>query len=242
MEVHYGERGIIGLINISSCVNLEPELYAMAPDGVAILTGRASLPKTTPEELQKLAEKAKDVAGELASAKPDIIVFACTGGSFIKGRGYDEEVSAMLSEAAGGIPVLTTATALLKALETLKVNKISFGSPYIQSVNERAKNYFTANGYDVRKIKGLGLDTDYDIGLQSMETICDLARTVNTPDAEAVILSCTNLKTAPILDQLEAELQKPVISANQATLWCALRMIGIQDQIPQLGQLMKLTM
>lgn len=240
MEVHYGERGVIGLINISSCVNLEPELYAMAPDGVAILTGRISLPKTTPEELEKLAQKAENVAKELAAAKPDLIVFACTSGSFVNGKGYDQIVSTRISKAAGGIPVLTTTTAILKALECLNARTISFGSPYIESVNERAQKYFTDNGYDVRAIQGLGLDTDYAIGLQTEETICNLAREVNRETSDVVILSCTNLKTAPILEKLEKELNKPVISANQATLWCALRMIGIQDKIDDLGTLMRM--
>ena len=242
MEVHYGERGIIGLINISSCVNLEPELYAMAPDGIAILTGRVSLPKTNPEELRKLAGKAKDMAGELATAKPDLIVFACTSGSFINGKGYDREVSEMLGREAGGIPVLTPAFALLRALETLNVRKISFGSPYVEEVNESAKRFFTDNGYKVEKIEGLGLETDYEIGLLDTESICNLARSVNVPESEVIILSCTNLKTAPIIEKLEKELGKPVISANQATLWCALRMMKIKDKIQGLGKLMRMDM
>lgn len=238
MEVLYGEKGVMGVINISSCVNLEPEFYAMAPNGVAILTARVSLPKTTPEELAKLAKNACDAAHELSTAKPDLIVFACTSGSFINGLGYDAEVSAMLSEAAGGVPVITTAEAVVKALQALNVKKFALGTPYIDEVNARAKNYFTANGFDVVGMKGLGLDTDYAIGLQTEDTICRLAYDVDSDEADAVVLSCTNLKTAPIIEKLEKELNKNVISANQATLWYALRSMGIKDKLPGLGKLM----
>lgn len=240
MNVLYGEKGVIGIINISSCVNLEPEFYAMAPSGVAMLTARVSLPQTTPEELAKLAQNACDAAYELSTAKPDLIVFACTSGSFINGKGYDAEVAAMLSKVAGGVPVITTAEAVVKALKALEIGRFSLGTPYIDSVNARAKEYFTANGFDVVKMAGLGLDTDYAIGLQTTDSICQLADDVNTDMAEAVVLSCTNLKTAPIIDHLENRLQKPVISANQATLWLALRSIGINDALPELGKLMQI--
>lgn len=240
MKVLYGEKGIIGVINISSCVNLEPEFYAMAPKGTAILTARVRLPKTTPEELAKLAKNACNAACELSTAKPDLIVFACTSGSFINGKGYDAEVAAMLSKAAGGIPVITTAEAVVKALNALGIKRFSLGTPYIEQVNAKAQAYFTANGFDVVKMQGLGLDTDYSIGLQTTDTVCKLAREVNSDEADAVVLSCTNLKTAPIIEQLEQELQKPIISANQATLWLALRSIGINDSLPELGKLMRI--
>lgn len=240
MNVLYGEKGVIGIINISSCVNLEPEFYAMAPNGVAMLTARVSLPQTTPEELEKLAENACGAAYELSTAKPDLIVFACTSGSFINGLGYDAKVAAILSEAAGGIPVITTAEAVVKALKALEIKKFALGTPYIDSVNNKAQSYFSANGFDVVKMAGLGLATDYAIGLQTTDRIYGLACEVNCNEAEAVVLSCTNLKTAPIIEKLEKELQKPVISANQATLWLALRSIGITDKLPELGRLMKI--
>src|SRR5690606_20903732 len=44
--------------------------------------------------------------------------------------------------------------------------------------------------------------------------------------ADALFLSCTNLPTYDVLPQLEAELRTPVISANQVTMWAALRRLG----------------
>ncbi len=239
MIVEYGKRGIIGCIDISSCVNLEPELYAMAPSGVAILTTRISLPETTPEELKKLPEKACEAAAKLAEAKPDLILFACTSGSFINGKGYDQMISRKLQTAAGGIPILTTATAILDALQAVSAKKIAFGSPYIDSVNQRAKTYFEENGYQVVAMNGLGLHTDYEIGLETEDSVRKLVFDVNREAADTIVISCTNLKTAPILDELEIMLGKPVISANQAMLWQALRRIGIEDKIADLGSLMR---
>jgi maleate isomerase len=240
MKVSYGTRGIIGVINISSTVNLEPEFTAMAPEGVAVLTARVPLPRTTPEELMKLSINAKDAAKQLASAKPDIIVFACTSGSFINGAGYDKEVTSLLEEVSGGIPVITTSTALLAALGTLNIKRFSLATPYIEAVNVPAKRYFEDNGFAVVKQYGLGLDTDYAIGMQNEEQVAKLAHFVDCPEAQGVVLSCTNLKSISILERLEKELKKSVISANQATMWYALRKIGIDDEIKNAGQLMLL--
>jgi maleate isomerase len=44
--------------------------------------------------------------------------------------------------------------------------------------------------------------------------------------ADALFISCTNLPTYDVIPQLEAELRIPVISANQVTMWAALRRLG----------------
>ncbi len=238
MQINYGARAKIGVIDISSCANLEPELYALAPPGVAILTTRVPLPQTTPKELEVLGQTAEQAARELASAQPDCIVFACTSGSFINGAGYDLQIAAQLQAAAKGIPVVTTATALRLALSALDIKRFSLATPYLPIVTQRAVDYFNANGYQVVNRQCLGLDTDYAIGLQTLEQVERLACNVDCPQAEAVVISCTNLKTLPLLQPLEAKLGKPVISANQATLWHALRSIGIGDQRQDVGSLL----
>jgi Arylmalonate decarboxylase len=84
---------------------------------------------------------------------------------------------------------------------------------------------------------GLGLDTDLKIGRVSLEDVYHLARQADRPDAEAIFISCTGLRTIGILDRLEHDLGKPVVSANQASFWDCLRLAGVPDRIAGYGQL-----
>jgi maleate isomerase len=71
---------------------------------------------------------------------------------------------------------------------------------------------------------GLGLRSE--IWTVPYETTSDLVRDTDTPDAEAVFVSCTNLPTYDVIAKLEAELDKPVLTANQVTIWSALVLAG----------------
>jgi maleate isomerase len=53
-----------------------------------------------------------------------------------------------------------------------------------------------------------------------------MARRAVRGAADALFISCTNLPTYDVIPQLEAELRIPVISANQVTMWAALRQLG----------------
>jgi len=72
----------------------------------------------------------------------------------------------------------------------------------------------------------------------SKETLYHLAKEVDHPESEAVFISCTNLHTIEIIEKLENDLQKPVITSNQATMWNMLRMAGVNDKIEGYGQLL----
>ena len=66
----------------------------------------------------------------------------------------------------------------------------------------------------------------------------DLARRVGAEDSDAIFLSCTNLPALPILTELEAELGRPVITSNAATIWKLLAMIGVRADQDRLGLLL----
>jgi maleate cis-trans isomerase len=73
----------------------------------------------------------------------------------------------------------------------------------------------------------------------SLDEVKDLARAVNRPDADAVFLSCTNLKALPVLDSLEKEFGKYVFSSNIATFWDVMRMLKIKEPVQGRGKLLE---
>ena len=240
----FGYRARVGLIYIASSVTMEPECYAMAPDGVSIHTARIPLGKVTIEALSGLANEGVDRMLEatrlLAMAPLHSIVFACTSGSFVGGKGYDEQIMAQMREVAPGIPVTTTTTASVKALRAIGARRIVIAAPYTRAVTDRAVAYFGQHGFEVLDSSCLDIDEDHDFGWTPPERVYDQVRRLSRCDADAVFISCTNLRTIAILDALERDLGKPVISATQASFWDGVRLAGVQDGLPQYGRLWSL--
>ena len=59
-------------------------------------------------------------------------------------------------------------------------------------------------------------------------------------DADAIFISCTNFRTIDVLQELEQDLGKPALSANQATVWDLLRLSGINPVNKKYGTLFQL--
>ena len=110
----YGSRGRIGLVSLATDLTVQPEIARIVPDGVAVYAAPIILPRgeVTPESLAELTQgdSLEQAAAALAWAEVEVIVFACTSGSFIHGLGWDRELIARI-ETASGTPATTTSTA-----------------------------------------------------------------------------------------------------------------------------------
>lgn len=88
-------------------------------------------------------------------------------------------------------------------------------------------------------MEGLGLVDNLEVGRLPIETARVVAKRIDRPDADVVLLVCTNWKSMTVVVALEDELGKPVVSTTQATLWAALRLIGVTDPVLGYGHLLK---
>jgi len=243
----FGYRARLGLVYIASSIVMEPECYAMAPPGVSIHTAR--IPLDGKVDVDHVGGLAGDDAGAgplldatrlLATAPLHSIVFACTSGSFIGGRGYDERIMARMAAVARGIPVTTTATALVAALRTLDARRVALATPYTETVTARALAFLEGHDIGIASTGCLALEDDWAIGFTEPDTVRSLACSVDRRDADAVVIACTNLRTAGVIEELEGALGKPVISANQASFWHGLRLAGFHEPVPQYGRLLRM--
>ncbi len=237
----YGWRARIGILVVASDVTCESELYRIVPEGVSIHTSRMTFPgAVTPEALEKLASYAEKATDLLIPACVDTIAFCCTSGSFIKGAGYDKEIIAKLEGKFPNVTVTTTSTAVSAAFKKLNIKKVAVATPYLDSVNEALKNYLEAEGISVLNIEGLGIRDDQETNNLPLESAYRLSKKVNVPEADAIFISCTSFRTIEIIEKLETDLGKPVISSNQATIWHALRQSKVQESIKGYGKLLTL--
>ena len=121
--------GRIGLLAPSSNTTVETEFFKVLPEGVTLHTARLPITQVTPESIGKMADSLDVEAKMLASADVDVIILGATAPSFLKGLGYDREVSKRITDVTGK-PATTTSTALLEAFKTLGISRIALGSAY----------------------------------------------------------------------------------------------------------------
>lgn len=239
-EGPYGSRCRLGLLLPSLNVVCEPEMNRMAPEGVSVHATRMRLEGAmSPESYARMAEDAAAGASLLRTARVDVIAYACTSGAILEDSGRLTETI----EREGGVPAVTTARAVVEALRALGLRRIAVGTPYVAFVNEAERLFLEKAGFEVTRMRGLEMgktpESRVAIGRLKREAVHDLARQVDSPEAEGVFLSCLNMAALDLLDRLEGELGKPVLSSTVATFWAALRRTGVEVSIPGFGSFLR---
>lgn len=234
----YGSRARIGLLVPAINTTMEMDFHRFIPEGVSVHVARVISEgiEGTIDSLASMVKNVGEAVKEVAKARVDVICFGCTSASFFGGYKSDEELMRTMAE-IGGIPAFTTSTAVLEALNALNIIRISVATPYTREINEKLRLFLTENGFQVTRIEGLLLKDVWEHACVSPDVIYGLAREVNVADAEGVFISCTQLQAVDIIEELERDIQKPVITAIQTSIWMALRKVAIFDSIPGLGKL-----
>jgi maleate isomerase len=176
-------------------------------------------------------------ASFLAQAPLDVIIFGGTSATFLNGIGWDRRIIERMAAVTNGIPATTTSTASLDALRAVSARRISIATPYIDPVTERARRFFTENGFEVLTSKGLNLATDHEIGAVPLEQVYEFAKSTCEPRSDALFLSCTNWRTIGAIAALERDLAIPVVTAIQASFWKCLRLARVQEGGAGFGRL-----
>ncbi|WP_148881944.1 maleate cis-trans isomerase family protein [Thermococcus aciditolerans] len=232
----YGWRGRLGLIVPSSNTTMEMELHSALPEGVSLHTARVPLKNVTEEELVKMNAMAVESARLLRDAGVELILYGCTSGSFIGGKDYEKEIEANVEEEVN-VPVVSTSTAVVEALRILDAQAVLVITPYTDEINAREREFLEANEFEVLDIRGLGIEDNTQIGKLEPHEAYRLAKASFMDEADAIFISCTNLRTFEIIEVLEEDLGVPVVTSNQASLWLALRQMDVMERIPGLGKL-----
>jgi maleate isomerase len=263
-EVPYGYRAKVGLVVVGPNLNPTPEIRRMLPDYVQMRETRIHMDHAAAnvEECFKLSALLGDAAGLVAEGlcspvlgNRSAIAFACTSGSLVGGPGWDKkEVAAMENATANnastryidgrlvpskGFPVTTTATAVEEAMHFMGFKKIVITGPYIDELNECFRVFYTSSGFEVLKINGLGIEDLHEIGASHPSRAYKAAMDVFDPKADGIFIGCTNFRCSDVIEQLEQDTGKPVVTANQATAWHLMKLLGIGEPIEGYGELLR---
>jgi maleate isomerase len=210
---------------------LDREIWRWVPDDVSLLVTRTAFhPMSSSVEMAELIstdETLHSSTANLLAAEPAVVVYLCASGSFVRGVVGEQAMREQML-AAGAPRAVTTSSALLEALEHLNLSRIAVATPYVPSLTARLHMFLDEAGVEVLSGRELGLGER--IWRVTGPTVHDLAVASDHPDAEAVFISCTNLATYDVIAPLEATLGKPVLTANQVSMWAAMRAAGAYIQ------------
>jgi maleate isomerase len=228
----------IGSLVPSSNATQEQELQAALPKGTSLHTSRLRLTQVEAESTIRIVEELEDGSRRLADADVDVLLLGLTAPSSRKGLGYDRELKKRMEDASGK-PATTAATATVEALNVLGVKRLALCAPWSDEVNVFTASFLEASGFEVPTRKALGVIQNLEIGALAPQTAYDLGRAVDSDKVDAVMLACGNWHSMEVVDRLEKDIGKPVITTNQVSLWGALRILGHVASLPGYGRLLR---
>lgn len=215
----------IGLLELSTEVLMAREILAFLPATAGVYAGRMEF------------NDAADIAGltavsEVIPASTNLlpaaewlhaIVYGCTSGTIVLG---EERVRNLIGEARPDVPVVTPIGSVLKALSALNVGRLAVVTPYVDEVNALVARTLTGAGIEIVSARTLDQLTGAQMYLTAPEVFFEAALAADTPEADALFISCTGIAVSPILKSLEDRIGKPVISSNQAIAWECCQLAG----------------
>ncbi|MFC8667457.1 MULTISPECIES: maleate cis-trans isomerase family protein [Streptomyces] len=190
------------------------------------------------DALLEMGSAARLAAGieDLRLSGAEAVVWACTSGSFVYGwEGAHDQVRTLATTA--GLPASSTSFAFAHAVRELGVKRVAIAATYPDDVAVLFGNFLRDAGLDVLGVRSSGIITAAEVGTWGEAEVLALARAGDHPEAEVVLLPDTALHTASHIPALEKELGKPVLTANQVTVWEALRLTDRRVNAPELGTL-----
>lgn len=161
----------------------------------------------------------------LRKHSPDAVVWACTSGSFVYGWDGARQQVEQLAEVAG-VPASSTSFAFVHAARALGVSKVAIAASYPVDVAEHFVRFLAAAGIQVVSINSRGIRTAAEVGQLPAEDVLQLAADNDCPDAEALLIPDTAMRTIELVGAMEERIGKPVLTANQVTVWEGLRLAG----------------
>ncbi|WP_326565853.1 Asp/Glu/hydantoin racemase [Amycolatopsis rhabdoformis] len=203
---------------------LERELWRWVPMEVSLHLARTPYePVPVSMEMAQLVSDSRHLAAatrDVLHVEPEVVAYLCTSGSFVNGIGYERSLTKAICD-AGAPDAVTTSGALAEVLQQLDLHRISVLTPYDADLTGKLHDFLAELGVTTVSSDHLGLGGG--IWKVSYRTIAERILAADHSDAEAIFVSCTNLPTFDLIEPLETALGKPVLTANQLTMWACLR-------------------
>ncbi len=234
----YGWRARLGfLLPVDNAV-LEPEAGLVGLAGVS-----SHVVRLTTTQRTEMPANGVELAPLFRELGVDVVGYACAETSFLGNADVNQWIEERAAVACG-VPVITATSAMLAALHALEIGRIAVATPYPETSTHALVGLLGRAGVEVVNVATRDLVSAADgrrewavTNEQPPATAHALVRAAAVPDAEAVLVSATNLRTAEIISVAERDVGRPVISSNTALLWAMLDAAGVRATPPWFGAL-----
>ncbi len=232
-------RARIGVIVPSVNTVVEPWFSRVCPPGVTVHAARMFLDNNlTPESLVRMDhDEGMRAVKQIMSCKPASVAYCCTASSMVQGLDYDGRLNHDLHQAAG-VPAFTATLGIIEALHAVGAKRIAVCSPYTKAIDDAEHAFFTAVGFEILGSAHLGIADAFKLADPTADDIYALWKKSWHAGADASLITCLNMNSQDVIERIEDESGKPVITSTQATLWKLLRAAGVADPIVGFGQLL----
>ncbi|MGI9355537.1 MAG: maleate cis-trans isomerase family protein [Rhizobiaceae bacterium] len=228
----------IGVLVPFTNTNLEPDMMLMCPPGCTMhfqRLGGYDVDKI-PGSDQMARLGASDIENDvrmIAGVRPRAILYGCTSATLTHGPAFDRDLARKI-KAESGAASITAAGALITALQALGAERIGFSSPYLGEINDQAVAFFAQHSIEtvMRADVGRALG-NYGQGELTPDEVFDLALKADDVRAQAIVLSCTDMRSVEAIKRIEASLDKPVVTSNQAMIFALYQALSI-PRFPEL--------
>ncbi|PSW46024.1 maleate cis-trans isomerase family protein [Photobacterium leiognathi] len=230
--------GRVGVIALATDFNIERDLNALYPSDVQSFTSRVrNYNPLTIENLRKMEPSIAVCADTiLPGTELDVMIYACTSGTVAIGS---ERITQLIHLSCPKVAVTNPVTAALAAFSKFQAKRISVLTPYTEVVNQDVAAFFESQGIEVLSIAGFGFEDDTAMTFISPMDIKHAAIEACDPEADLLFISCTALRTSAVIESIEAELDKPVVSSNQVLVWHSLQLMNYPSAIKGFGALLE---
>lgn len=241
----------IGQIVPSSNTTMETEIPAMLnarqqhfpEDRFTFHSSRMRMKKVVKEELAAMDAESDRCAVELSDARVDVLGYACLVAIMAMGPGYHRVSQARLSkhtaDNGGSAPVITSAGALVEALDLMGAKKVVAVAPYMKPLTEIVVDYIRREGHEVIDYRALEIPDNLEVGRHDPQRLPAIVRELRYSDADAIVLSaCVQMPSLPAIAHVEAMTGKPVVTAAVATTYSMLKALGLKPVVPGAGALL----
>jgi maleate cis-trans isomerase len=231
---------LIGLISPNLTEDTLVDVYKMLPQGTRIEGRALKVGKFTDEEFHRAEQAFSDLVRDLARLPLDFLMV--TGELFLsyKGPGSDRQILDLVKKITA-VPASTVLTAVVRGCQALGLKRVVMASPFPEDQDEGLVRFLAHDGIEVVAFRGLGCPNSDAIWALPPETGYELATALLSehPDVDGVYMPCNKWRTVSVLDRIEQDTGKPVVTNTQAWVWEALRAMGMKQPIPGYGRLLR---
>ncbi|EPC01674.1 Asp/Glu racemase [Litchfieldella anticariensis FP35 = DSM 16096] len=240
----------IGQIVPSSNVTMETEIPAMLtarqqirPERFTFHSSRMRMKTVRKEELAAMDAESDRCALELSDAAVDVMGYACLVAIMSMGPGYHRESQQRLrqrtQENGKDTPVVSSAGALVDALQVIGAKRVVVVAPYMKPLTELVVDYIRQEGIEVLDYRALEIPDNLEVARHDPAKLPEIVSTLDLAEADAIVLSaCVQMPSLPAVAKVEALAGKPVISAAIATTYAMLKSLELEPVVPGAGALL----